>query len=184
MTEERPSLGLSVVSNWTLLLVKIVVAFFLTPYLIHYLGKERYGIWTLAYSFLVYYVFFRLGVGAGLMRYVPLYLGRGDKKNINESVSTGVVVALVVAFVIIGISVLAAERISYFLKAGPEIAVLIRIFGAIGAAQTLILVFDSATKAHERWVIANIRAIAVQIFYALGLVGCIYFGYGLVAMGY
>ncbi len=181
---KRPSLKLNAISNFGPLAVNLIVGLLLTPYLIAHLGKGNYGIWTLVGAFLGYYGLLRLGVGTGIMRYVPLYIGRDDSKSISEVVSTGLAIFMLVGLVIFAISMLTAEPIARFYKSGPELASLVRILGTAGAFACPIYILDACIRAHERWIAANFVTIVSGIARALGLAGCVYFGYGLVEMGY
>lgn len=180
----RPSLVISASSNWAPLVVNIIIGFLLTPYLISHLGMKNFGIWALVGSFVGYYGLLRLGIGAGIMRYVPFYVGRNDHKAASETISTGLSIFLLAGVVILLISALMADAIARFYRAGPELAALVVILGFAAAVECPLRIFDAGLRAHERWVSANFVAITTAVTRALGLAGCIYLGYGLVEMGY
>lgn len=182
--QQRPSLLINAVSNWGPLGVNLIIGLLLTPYLIAHLGKGNYGIWVLVGSLLGYYGLLRLGVGAGIMRYVPFYIGRDDSRPTSEIVSTGMAIFLLVGLVIFAVSMLAAEPIARFYKSGPELASLVRILGIAAAFGCPMYILDACIRSHEHWVAANFVTIASAVARALGLAGCVYFGYGLVEMGY
>ena len=48
----------NVFSNWMGMLVSMGIAFFISPFLVHNLGKEVYGIWALVLSVVAYNRFF------------------------------------------------------------------------------------------------------------------------------
>jgi len=180
----RPSLKLNAVSNWGPLGVNFVIGFLLTPYLIAHLGKGNYGIWVLVGSLLGYYGLLRLGVGAGIMRYVPFHIGRDDSRSTSEVVSTGMAIFMLVGLVIFAISILAAEPIARFYKSGPELASLVRILGIAAAFSCPMYILDACIRSHEHWIAANFVTIASAVARALGLAGCVYFGYTIIEMGY
>jgi len=182
--QQRPSLAINAVSNWVPLGVNFIIGFLLTPYLIAHLGKGNYGIWVLVGSLLGYYGLLRLGVGAGIMRYVPFYIGGNDSKSTSEVVSTGMAIFILVGLVIFAVSMLMAEPIARFYKSGSELASLVRILGIAAAFGCPMYILDACIRAHEHWVAANFVSIASAVARALGLAGCVYFGYGLVEMGY
>lgn len=181
---KKPSLKINAISNWVTLAVNVAIGLFITPYLIHYLGKEDYGIWTLVGSFLGYYGLLRLGVGAGIMRYVPLYKGRNDIEAASEVVSTGLTMMSVIGIIIVLISVLLAEPIVRFYKAVPELASLIRIFGIAAALECPMRILDASIRSQEHWVAANTVTILNAFARAIGLVVCVHMKYGLLEMGY
>src|SRR6267142_386812 len=47
-------IGLSVFLNWIALAISVVVAFFLSPFVVHHLGNVAYGVWTLVISMTAY----------------------------------------------------------------------------------------------------------------------------------
>ena len=183
-SQGRPSLIISFLSHWAPLGVTIIAGLLLTPYLIGHLGKRDYGIWALAGSFVGYYGLLRLGVGAGLMRYVPFYAGREDHKSASEMVSTGMAIFLSVGLVILAVSFLAAKPIAHFYKAGAEMAALVRILGLAAAIECPMRILDGTVRAQERWAIANSVSTLRVIMLSLGLASCVYLGYGIVEMGY
>ena len=180
----RPSLVINAISNWGPLAVNFVIGFLLTPYLIAHLGKGNYGIWVLVGSLLGYYGLLRLGIGAGIMRYVPFYIGGDDSKSISEVVSTGLAIFMLVGLVIFAVSMLVAEPIARFYKSGPELASLVRILGIAAAFACPAYILDACIRAHEHWIAANFVTIASAVARALGLAGCVYFGYTIIEMGY
>lgn len=182
--QHRPSLVTSFLSSWAPLGVNIVTGLLLMPYLIGHLGKKNFGTWALVGSFLGYYGLLRLGVGAGLMRYVPFYTGRGDHKSASEIVSTGMGIFVPVGLAILTASFLTAEAIARFYDGGPEMAALVRILGSAAAVECPMRILGGTVRAHERWVAANLVTIITVLARAFGLAGCIYLGYGLVQMGY
>ncbi len=175
---------INAVSNCGPFGANMVIGFLLTPYLLTHLGKTNFGIWTLVAHLLGYYGLIRLGVGAGIMRYVPFYSGRDDDSSASEIVSTGLVMFLGIGLVIFAISMLIAEPVARFYKAGAELASLLRVMGLAAAIECPMRILDASIRAHEKWIVANFVSIVMAICRALGLAGCVYFGYGVVGMGY
>lgn len=182
--QRRPSLLVGALSNWAPLGANIIITFLLWPFLISHLGEARFGVWALAGSFIGYCGLLRLSVGSGIMRYVPFHVGRGDDRAASEVITSGLTMFLFVALIIFVLSMLMAEPIARFYRGGPGFATLIRILGLAAAIECPMRIFDAGLRAQERWVQANSIMIASGVARALGLAGCIYFGYGLVQMGY
>jgi O-antigen/teichoic acid export membrane protein len=183
-SRRRPSLIINAFSNWAPIGVSIITGLLITPYLFHRLGKRDFGIWALAGSLVGYYGLLRLNIGSAIMRYVPFHAGRGDDKGVCEIVSTALAIFLFVGSAILALSLLLADPIRRFYEAGPELATLVRIMGLAVAIECPMRIFSASVMAQERWVAANVVTIATRVLRALGLAGCLYFGYGLVEMGY
>src|SRR3989442_11829527 len=76
------------VANWIGFAVQLVVAFFMSPILVHGLGTSRYGIWSLVESVLAYLMLFDLGVAAAVVRYVARFEATQDHDSLNRVFST------------------------------------------------------------------------------------------------
>jgi O-antigen/teichoic acid export membrane protein len=68
--------------------VQVVVAFFLSPILVHGLGDRRYGVWLLIESILAYLLLLDFGVAASVVRYVAKFESRQDFDNVNRVFTT------------------------------------------------------------------------------------------------
>jgi len=78
------------VANWIGFAVQLVVAFFMSPILVHWLGAPRYGVWSLVESVLAYLMLFDLGVAASVVRYVARFEANGDQDRLNRVFSTSI----------------------------------------------------------------------------------------------
>ena len=79
---------INVVSSWGGLGVNIAVGFFVYPFILHHLGDEASGLWTLIYSFTGYYGIFDFGIRSSLIRYVSKFRATGDKDELTRLVNT------------------------------------------------------------------------------------------------
>src|SRR5579883_2040280 len=74
--------GRLITKNWMVNLFgqgfPLVLGLFAVPYLIRYLGVERFGILSIAWAMLGYVGQFDLGLGRATTKYVAECLGRGD----------------------------------------------------------------------------------------------------------
>ena len=171
-------------SNWFPVAVHLGSMLIVTPLLLSHLGNTDFGIWALVNSLVGFYGLLGLGIGSGIMRYVPYYLGRSDTRSASAIVSTGLAVYGFVAIVIVGISQLAAEPIADFYEAGESLAALVRIIGFAAAIECPMRVLDACVRAREGWIPANLAAAVAGIVRAIALAACVYAGLGLVELGY
>jgi O-antigen/teichoic acid export membrane protein len=75
-------------ANWIGFAAYVVITFFLSPILVHGLGNQRYGIWSLIDSILAYLTLFDLGVAASVVRYVARFEAARDQLSLNRVFST------------------------------------------------------------------------------------------------
>jgi O-antigen/teichoic acid export membrane protein len=156
---KRPSLLISAASNWFVLIVNAVAGFFLTPYIIHHIGRQGYGIWVLVYSFVGYYSLLRMGVGTAIMRYISLNDGRGDNRAVSGTFSTAMFMYTVVGLVIIGVSVMCGNLLASFFHQGDNFARLIILIGISAAIACPAAVLEAALRSREFFVPANFTGI-------------------------
>ena len=68
------------------IVVYILVGLLYTPWMIRCIGKDDYGLYTLAYSIVALFVF-DFGISAAIQRFVAKYLAEGNKEKVNHCVS-------------------------------------------------------------------------------------------------
>jgi O-antigen/teichoic acid export membrane protein len=68
----------------------LLVAIFTVPYVIHQLGPDRYGLYSLAWTVVGYFALFDLGIGPATTKYVAELLGSGETDRLPEMVWTAV----------------------------------------------------------------------------------------------
>lgn len=78
----------NVASSWAGLAVNVAVGFFLYPFILHNLGDDASGLWTLIYSLTGYYGIFDFGIRSSLVRYVSKFQATGDKDQLSRLVNT------------------------------------------------------------------------------------------------
>src|SRR5881392_976345 len=75
-------------SNWLAAVFAILLAFVLTPFIIHTLGQERYGAWVLISSVTGYLTMLALGIPMATVRFLAKDSASGDQARVNRTVST------------------------------------------------------------------------------------------------
>jgi len=79
---------INVASSWGGLGVNIVVGFFVYPFILHHLGDDASGLWTLIYSLTGYYGILDFGIRSSLIRYVSKFRATGDKDELARLINT------------------------------------------------------------------------------------------------
>src|SRR5712691_13512838 len=78
----------NVCSSWCALGVNILVGILLSPYILHRLGDEAFGLWVLIFSITGYYGLFDLGIRSSIVRYVAKYSATNNYEELNRLIST------------------------------------------------------------------------------------------------
>ncbi len=63
----------------------LVLAFFATPFIVHRLGVDFYGILTLVGITVGYFAFLELGLGYAMVKYISQYLAQGEEDKIRKT---------------------------------------------------------------------------------------------------
>lgn len=162
----KRTLARNVLANWTGVVAQIVVAFFLTPFIVHALGLATYGVWSLLNSLFGYMGLIDLGIRGSVGRFLNQYLAREEPDRVREVLSTSL------AFLSAGaaLAVVVATGVGYFFGAlfphtPPELLDDIRMALPLLAAGLLLsfwgAVYHSLVVAFDRFDLSN----------AIGLLG-------------
>jgi len=178
----RPSLVTNTVSNWIVLVINTVVGFVLTPVILHHIGKDGYGLWTLVSSVVGYYGLLRMGVGSAIMRYVSLNDGRRDPIAVNGTFSTAMGIYIAVAIVLVALSFAISRPLAGYFDQGDDFRVLLIYLGIAAALNCPSAVLEATLRSRERFVAANIVMTVVTLVRGVGLSAVLLAGYKLAAM--
>ena len=75
-------------STWVVTLVTMAATYLLTPFVIHTLGREGYGTWTLITSITGYFSLLALGVPMACVRYVAQHVTERDRTKMNKAIGS------------------------------------------------------------------------------------------------
>src|SRR3954466_4874797 len=75
-------------SNWALIVATLATTYVLTPFVIHTLGTEGYGTWTLITAMTGYVSLLTLGVPAACVRYLAQDIAEGETRRMNETIGS------------------------------------------------------------------------------------------------
>jgi O-antigen/teichoic acid export membrane protein len=75
-------------SNWFGLATNLLVGFFLSPFILHHLGDDAFGLWVLVFSLTGYYGMFDFGIRSSIVRYVAQFKARDERDLLNRYINT------------------------------------------------------------------------------------------------
>lgn len=164
------------VLSYVYILVNSIMTFIYTPFLINYLGKSEYGIYSIAISIMSYLSMLDLGFGNAMIRYTSKYKALKDKDEENK-----VNGFFLIFYVIIGIITLILGFILYkysYLLFGNKFSaaelktmnVIILILTANIAISFPLSIFGSYVISSEKFVFQKILLIIKAIVYPIFLI--------------
>jgi O-antigen/teichoic acid export membrane protein len=175
-----------VFSNWTAFAVSVIVAFFLSPFVVHHLGNIAYGVWVLVNSSIAYLALLDLGMRGAVTHFVAKHHARGEHLESSSAVSSTLAIRALIGLVVLGASVVLAVFASKIFHIPVDMA---------GAAQWAIVingltlcfslffgVFSGVLTALQRFSLASGLAIAQTVISTAGTVWILSKGSGIVAL--
>jgi O-antigen/teichoic acid export membrane protein len=178
----------NVSSNWFGLGVSMVVGFFLAPFILHRLGDDAFGLWTLVLAVSGYYGLFELGIRSSIVKYVAHYKATKDEDGlsrvINTTLFTYTCIAAVLLIVTLGLYryVDTIFRVSAPLQhSAPLLFLMVGVATAIGFP---LGVFGGLLEGLQRFDWLNLAQSGGTIVRALLIVLALERGGGLLTLGF
>jgi O-antigen/teichoic acid export membrane protein len=178
--EQRGFPWLGAAASGFAFLAQLVAAFVLAPVLLHHLGHDRYGAWSLVESLLAYFTLFDLGISATIVRYVSQCHATKDYRLLNRVLSASTLVFLGAGFLVatLGTALLTAilhttDRIPEHLRNEVWWMTVISIITL--AVQFPCSIFPASLDGLERFTEKAIIRTAFLILRVLGVFGLVHF---------
>ncbi|HJT87172.1 MAG TPA: oligosaccharide flippase family protein [Bryobacteraceae bacterium] len=177
----------NVLWSWAGVFFNLLSGLFLSPYIIHHIGDERYGIWALVFSLVEYYGIVDFGFRSAVLKYSSHFRATGETARMEEVISTALVYFSMAAILIFAGSLVLAHNATRFFRVAPADAAAFRfLVVTVGIGWALGAVFNACTaviEAHQRFDISNRIWIVNNGARTLGCFVVIWLGHGLMALG-
>ena len=152
-------------TNWVSLIAEILVAFFLTPFIVAKLGLAIYGVWSLINGLIGYLGIVDMGIRGSTGRFINHYLARNEHRSVNEIVNTSLMFFTLISVVLVGISWVAAKYFAQLFPQTPESVLkdieIIAVLLSVSLWLTFLMaIYRHILNALDRFEIGN----AIQIF--------------------
>jgi O-antigen/teichoic acid export membrane protein len=175
-------------SSWFALGLNILVGLFISPYILHHLGDEAFGLWVLIFSVTGYYGLFDLGIRSSIIRYVAKYSSVAENEELNRLINTAFFtysgIGVVALLITIAVSFFVG---SIFRISGDSLHLARWLFLMVGAAVALgfpLGVFGGILEGLQRFYVLNIANMSATILRALLIVIALRHGYGLLMVAF
>ena len=176
----------NVFSNWLGTAATMAVGFFLSPFLVHRLGNEAYGIWVLAISSISYLGALDLGMRSSVLRFVSKGHTTGDHEAASAALSAALWVRLQISVVVLLLSGILAYAFPLLFKVPPDLAMSARIaVGIIGfnLALTMSLgVFGGVISGLNRYDLQTAVTLVQMVIRVVGVIIVLHQHRGIVAI--
>ena len=160
-----------------------LLSFLLTPFIIHRIGIEAFGIWAIANTAINFFMFLDPGFGSSYVKYIAEYNTKKDYKTVNQVINTGLIFSLLFCVAVFGVYLLLKNFIIGFLKFSPELNedVMFTFFGIlmVFVINYAFTVFKSTLTGLLRMDITNTIFVLVSIPGSIGIILFLSLGFGL-----
>ena len=176
----------NVFSNWAGIAMNLVVAFLLSPFLVHSLGDSGYGLWVLVLSVTGYMGLLDTGLRVSIVKHTAKYNARGDVDGLNRVLFTALSLYGSLSCLIVVLSFTASGWFSKFFTIPPsEHAIgqtLVTIAGLNVALSLPLGVLAGLLSGLQRYDIVNRVNITVLLVRTAAIVAAVALGYGLLGL--
>lgn len=166
--------------------INVLAGLFYTPWLIHSIGREDYGLFTLALSVISLFVF-DFGLGSAVTRFISKYLAEGNQEKANQCMGLVYRLYLVIDAILLVVLLVVFFFIPYiYRELTPDEIDRFKIVYAVAACYSVLsfpfIPVNSVLTSHEKFVQLKICDIAHKIIMVGSMSICLLMGYGLYAL--
>ncbi|KKL06400.1 hypothetical protein LCGC14_2596400, partial [marine sediment metagenome] len=147
------------------LIAKVLVAFFMMPFVVYSLGDRMYGFWTLIGTFIGYYGLLDFGLSTAVNRYIAGAIGSGSEDECNRIFNTAFILFIGLGIIVLFVTVFLVV-LTPFLPSNQEDAALfakiILILGINMAVSFPLKVFSGILEAQLRFdILSTVQLISL-----------------------
>jgi len=173
-------------SSWFALGFNILAGLFLSPYILHHLGDDAFGLWILIFAITGYYGLFDLGIRSSIIRYVANYSTTKKTDELNRLINTALFAYGGIGTVAILITITLSFFVgSIFRISGSSIDVARWLFLMAGSAVAMgfpLGVFGGILEGLQRFYVLNFTSVSSTLLRALLIVIALRHGRGLLTV--
>ena len=176
----------NVFSNWLGTGASMAVGFFLSPFIVHRLGNEAYGVWVLAISSINYLALLDLGMRSSVLRFVSKGRTVGDHAGASSAFSCALWVRLQISVVVLLLAGVLAYIFPLLFKVTPDLAsdarLAVMIIGLNLALGMSMGVFGGVVSGLNRYDLQTAVTLVQIAIRVTGVVFVLRSGHGIVAI--
>lgn len=180
------SLFRSLLSNWIGLFVAGIVGLIISPIIVHSLGKQTYGSWTLIVSLTGQLIILDFGIRNSLVAFVSRARAKNDTEVLSRTLSTALTLLTVIAVFAFAAVALVAPFVSRIFSLEPDTTLLFQalllIYTFDAALELIFGIFNGALAGSERYDVMNALNSARVIANAVLVVILLRLGFGVMGI--
>ena len=188
MTKKLDKIALfkNVGSSWFSLGVNVVTGVILSPYILHRLGDDAFGLWVLIFSVTGYYGLFDLGIRSSIVRYVASFTATQAQDELDRLISTALLTYATIGTLALLVTITGSYFVASFFKVSPDFLHTARwLFLIVGSAVALgfpMGISGGILEGLQRFYFLNFTNICATIARAVLIILYLRHGYGLLTV--
>lgn len=175
-------------SSWFALGLNVAVGIFLSPFILHHLGDDAFGLWVLIFSVTGYYGLFDLGIRSSIVRYVAKYSAVDDNDSLNRLINTAMLAYGCIGLVCMAITLAGTYYVDRWFTVAPNFLVTARwLLLTVGTAVALgfpLGIFNGILEGLQRFYLMNSTSVAATVIRAVLIVVALKHGRGLLTVAF
>ena len=176
----------NVFSNWLGTAATMAVGFFLSPYIVHRLGNEAYGIWVLAMSSINYLSMLDLGMRSSVLRHVSKGHTVGDHDASSAAISGALWIRLQLSLLVLVLTLALTYLFPVLFKVpahlGRDARIAVFIIGLNLTLGMTMTVFGGVVSGLNRYDLQTAVTLVQIVLRVSGVVFVLSHGHGIVAI--
>ena len=180
---EKVALIKNICSSWLGLVVNVATGIIISPFILHRLGEEAFGLWVLVFSITGYYGLFDFGIRSSLVKYVAKFEATGDQEELSHIINTSLFSYSCACLVLLALTTVGAAFLDKVIHVQHGYVTTAKIlFFMVGAALALgfpLAVFGGVLEGLQKFYLINAINIINTILRAVFIVIALNQGYGL-----
>ncbi len=173
-------------SSWLGVAVNVATGIVISPYILHKLGDDAFGLWVLVFAITGYYGLFDFGIRSSVVRYVAKFHATDEREQLNRLISTSLFSYSCVGLVLFALTALGSIYIDRLFHVAPAYMgtarILFLMVGASLAAGFPLGVFSGTLEGLQRFYVLNFVNISTTILRAVLIAVFLSRGYGLLTV--
>ena len=166
--------------------INILIGLFYTPWVIHSIGKNNYGLYTLAQSVIALFVF-DFGLSSAVTRFLAKYIAEGAKKQTDNCLGLICKIYLFIDVIIFLILTCVFFFIPYIYREfSPEELNNFKVVYCIASVFSILsfpfIPVNGVLNANEKFIQTKLCDLAHRLIIVVLMSGCLLLGYGLYAL--
>jgi O-antigen/teichoic acid export membrane protein len=186
--EDKATALRNVLSNWGGYILSNIIAFFLSPFVVHRLGDSAYGVWALLVSLTSYLGLLELGVRGAVTRYVAKYHAQADHQGANRIASTALAfftaAGSLVILISFGLAFFALDAFRIPEEYQRTARIVLSLMGMTIATSTVGGVFGGIMVGLQRFDLVNSVEVVISVLRALAIVFALQTGKGIISLAW